>query len=174
MNLLTVIDYAQPNQAGLSEPSERFTTVRPAARAVLVDEDGGVYLIRSHTEGYYKLPGGGVEADETLEIALAREVLEETGHLPEIIAPIGQVIQYRHDESFRQDSYAYLARTLGQIQAPELTADEAAAGYQVVRLPSLTAAITALEDLRHNPDWHSMLNRELAILRAAQTLEVTI
>ncbi len=55
--------------------------VRVRAGAVVI-RDGAVLLIRFTEEGcgsHYELPGGGVEAGETLEAAALRELGEETG-----------------------------------------------------------------------------------------------
>jgi mutator protein MutT len=59
--------------------------------AVIVD-DGKVVLIRRRYEplkGHWSLPGGMVEIGETLEAALAREMLEETG----LVVEVGPVIE---------------------------------------------------------------------------------
>ena len=50
----------------------------------VIERDGALLLVRQRSkhdpeEGYWVLPGGVVEADETLELALQREVFEETG-----------------------------------------------------------------------------------------------
>ena len=59
--------------------------------AVIVDE-GKVVLIRRKYEplkGHWSLPGGMVEIGETLETALTREMLEETG----LAVDVGPVIE---------------------------------------------------------------------------------
>jgi 8-oxo-dGTP diphosphatase len=53
-----------------------------AASAVIFDPENRVLLIKRGHEpalGFWSVPGGSVEAGESLEEAAAREVLEETG-----------------------------------------------------------------------------------------------
>ena len=60
--------------------------------AVVLDESGRVLLARRAHEplkGEWSLPGGAVEVGETLEAAVAREVLEETG----LRVDVGQVVE---------------------------------------------------------------------------------
>ena len=53
------------------------------ARALVVDGEGRVLLIEhSYTPGWH-MPGGGVERDETVEEAILRELVEETGIVPD-------------------------------------------------------------------------------------------
>ena len=71
--------------------------------AVIV-EDGKVLLIRRKYEplkGHWSLPGGMVEIGETLEAALAREMLEETG-LGVEVGPVIEVFdRIMRDEQHR-------------------------------------------------------------------------
>ncbi|MGH8974234.1 MAG: NUDIX hydrolase [Acidimicrobiia bacterium] len=57
------------------------TTVRHAARVLLIDERGGVLLLRygpNHRGRYFWVcPGGGLEEGETHEQAAQRELMEE-------------------------------------------------------------------------------------------------
>jgi len=52
----------------------------PTVGALIFDPEGRLFLMRSHKwRGAYVIPGGHIELGETLEDALRREILEETG-----------------------------------------------------------------------------------------------
>jgi ADP-ribose pyrophosphatase YjhB (NUDIX family) len=55
--------------------------IRPAARAVVVDPDDRILLVRFDfpARSVWAAPGGGLEAGETHEQAIRRELLEEAG-----------------------------------------------------------------------------------------------
>lgn len=95
--------------------------VRKAARAVLLDDKGRIALMNVGADGYYKLPGGGLERGETLEEALQREVLEEVGARLVIQDEIGVVLEYRDRFEQLQVSYCYLCRVLGDLAPPNFT-----------------------------------------------------
>lgn len=62
-----------------------FTLRRPAARVVLLDRDGRIFLVNSEDPmdprkpPWWEIPGGGVDAGESSEDAARRELYEETG-----------------------------------------------------------------------------------------------
>ncbi|GAA0963263.1 hypothetical protein GCM10009554_82320 [Kribbella koreensis] len=65
-------------------------TLRPAARAVVLDPEDRILLLRfEFADGHavWAPPGGGVEAEESLPQALARELAEEIGIEPPADAP---------------------------------------------------------------------------------------
>jgi ADP-ribose pyrophosphatase YjhB (NUDIX family) len=63
------------------------------ATAIIEFPINKILLIKRGTvvfRGYWALPGGKVEAEETVEEAIVREVKEETGLKVEIIRKIGE------------------------------------------------------------------------------------
>jgi len=64
---------------------------RPGAYAVILKND--MLLAIEKPDGYF-LPGGGIDPGETKEIALLREIFEETGHQGKIISYLGVANQY--------------------------------------------------------------------------------
>lgn len=58
--------------------------IRMAAYGLLTTEDGRILLTwfngTPHAQPCWTMPGGGVEFDESLKDALAREIFEETGY----------------------------------------------------------------------------------------------
>ena len=74
-----------------------------AAGAVVVDAEGRVLLVRRArppSAGTWTLPGGRVEAGETPEAAVVREVLEETGLAVRVECEICKVHIAREGYSF--------------------------------------------------------------------------
>lgn len=62
-----------------------FTLRRPAARVVLLDREGRIFLVNSEDPidprkpPWWEIPGGGIDAGESSEDAARRELYEETG-----------------------------------------------------------------------------------------------
>jgi len=142
--------------------------VRRAARAVVTDADGAVALLYAQTYDYYKLPGGGIEANEEPLDALEREIKEELGCEIGNILELGEVIEWRDFWAMKQVSYCYQATVRGAKGEPSFTDDEIAEGFRIVWVPSLIEAITYVEQAASSTDLSVkfMATRDTAILKA--------
>ena len=84
---------------------------RPVAGvgAVIVDQGRVLLVKRGHAplKGEWSLPGGAVELGETLEAAVAREVLEETGLVVDV-GPVVEVIDRVHRDADGRVEYHYI------------------------------------------------------------------
>ncbi len=117
------------------EASTDGLRIRPAARALIVDPDDRVLLVRFEFPAgtRWALPGGGIEPGETPEEAIRRELVEEVGlhH-----APIGphiwtrlHVIPFLSGHWDGQREVIHLVRTHAFEPAPALSWEELAAEY---------------------------------------------
>jgi 8-oxo-dGTP diphosphatase len=100
---------------------------RKAVRVIVVNPDQEMVILYASKDGYYKLPGGGVEADEDHQVAGEREVMEETGCKAAMDAEcIATSEEWRND--LHQISYCYRARLLEETGKTQLMEDELADG----------------------------------------------
>ena len=77
----------------LTPPGEPLPEV-PCVGAVVHDEQGRLLLIRrghAPSAGLWSVPGGRMEAGETQEQAVVRELAEETGLVVQPVRPLGSV-----------------------------------------------------------------------------------
>lgn len=100
---------------------------RKAVRVIVVNPDQEIVILYASKDGYYKLPGGGVEADEDHRIAGEREALEEIGCKTAMDADcMATAEEWRND--LHQISYCYVARLVEDTGKTELMEDELADG----------------------------------------------
>ena len=93
-------------------PSEKMT-FRPSAYALIV-KDEQMLLVNTRSTGKYFFPGGAVEIGEQLNIALQREVKEETG----LEIEVGELFQFvenffyndPEDEAYHTFAFIFLAQ----------------------------------------------------------------
>lgn len=138
--------------------------LRKSARVILENRDGDVALQHLTNYGFYKLPGGGVDGDETLEQAAQREVREEVGCDSKILSPIGVVIEYREKYQLLHISYCYVAQVSGVISEPAFEEAEVAAGQSNIWVKATTALELVQGGTKSNYESHFNIPREMAFL----------
>lgn len=86
-------------------------------RALVVDGDGRIFLVKhSYVSGWH-LPGGGVETGETLLDALARELLEE-GCIELTSSPVLHGVFFNARASRRDHVALFVVRQFRQVREP--------------------------------------------------------
>lgn len=150
--------------------SDKPYGVRKASRAIVLNERDEAALLHVTADGYYKLPGGGIEAGESIEEALKREVLEEVGVSIEIHDEIGMIIEYREQFNQLQISYCYSARVQGDHSVPSFTATEQEKGFKLCWF-DLEECIQLMQ--RNKPEQYVgsfIVSRDLAFLEEARRM----
>ena len=125
-------------------------------RAVILRD--GKMAMQLSGRGEYKIPGGGVERDESHVDALLREVREETGLLviPESIRPVGEILEVREDvfqkgTKYVCHSYFYFCDAESETVATSMTSSEIAKGFHPVW--ETPARIVAANERLQTEDW---------------------
>ena len=148
--------------------------VRPSARAI-IERDGKVLVMYSQKYRYYKFPGGGIEAGETPQQALVREVREESGYtvLPETIEEFGSVLRRNRDAKdpdgiFEQQNYYYFCE-IGEERVPiTQEAYEIEEGFTPVWVDCLFSLTRAnRESLRLGGGDPALIEREMRVFDLA-------
>jgi ADP-ribose pyrophosphatase YjhB (NUDIX family) len=103
----------------------RFTRgLTVGVRAVVVDQEDRIFLVEhSYMSGWY-LPGGGVEAGETLLVALARELHEE-GNIELTETPKLFGVYFNNRVSRRDHVALFVVRSFRQSAPPQ-------PGYEII------------------------------------------
>jgi ADP-ribose pyrophosphatase YjhB (NUDIX family) len=113
-------------------------------RAVVLDRDDRVFLVKhSYVSGWH-LPGGGVEVGESFAEALRRELVEE-GRIELTGEPVLHGLFLNRHVSRRDHVAVYLVRQFRQDRLPEPNREIIACGFfDVAALPAETTTGTRL------------------------------
>jgi 8-oxo-dGTP diphosphatase len=104
------------------KPSKKLNKVRFAVRALCFNKKGEIAII--HIKGkdnfgvkdYYELPGGGIESDETPEVALFREMQEELGVRVKTFQKLGVITYNFNILNLKTIAYYYACKFNGKSE----------------------------------------------------------
>ena len=113
-------------------------------RAVVIDGEGRVFLVKHTYVAGWQLPGGGVEVGETLLDALKRELVEE-GRIEVLDEPHLHGLFFNVHVSRRDHVVIFVVRRFHQDRMPEPNREIASCGFFAPdRLPEDTTRGTRL------------------------------
>jgi len=109
------------------KPQTRF-----ASRGIVLNYEGKIAIFYKRNKNEYKLPGGGLEKDESKEDGFIREVLEETGCTVEIIDYMGYTEEIKSKLNFVQTSYVFISKVINDTKKLHLTQKEIDEGGELI------------------------------------------
>ena len=143
--------------------------IRPSARCINI-KNGLVAMVHSKMYNYYKFPGGGIDDGESMEEAVIRETLEESGLgvIPDKIKPFGFVHRIsRSDRAgvdyFLQDNYYFLCEVEDEAKDQILCDYESEEGFNLQYVKP-EHAIEINRTMPHGKKSFTMLERECRVL----------
>ena len=119
------------------------------ARGIVVNDDCKIALLNKKFKNEYKLVGGGIEENETPEIAFQREVMEETGYRINIDKKLGIIKEIKSHDNFEQISYVFIAHVINKVNPPKFTKKEKEEGSRVIWV-YLDEAMTLIRNCENN------------------------
>jgi 8-oxo-dGTP pyrophosphatase MutT (NUDIX family) len=138
--------------------------LRKAARA-LIFQNSKVAVLSATKLHLHKLPGGGIEDDESVIEGLSREILEETGCKVGNIHDLGITIEYRNAIELLQISYVFTGTVVDSSRKPQFTEKEKNEGFELAWMEVEGAIkIMKTEDSPATYAGKFILARDLAIL----------
>jgi 8-oxo-dGTP pyrophosphatase MutT (NUDIX family) len=111
-------------------------------RAVVLDNEGQVFLVRHTYVSGWHFPGGGVEVGETLNEALAKELSEEA-HIRLTGKPVLHGIFFNRNSTDRDHVAVYVVRdfVVDRVRKPDREIAEAC-WFALDKLPAGTSPAT--------------------------------
>lgn len=152
----------------LNNPLTRF-----AARGIIVNEDNQIALLNKVYKNEYKLPGGGIENDETPEEAFLRETLEETGCQIRIMNKLGVIEEHKSKNNFKQISHVFLGKVVKDFGYLSLTEKEKNEGAKLIWV-CLEEALSLIIDSYHHiigSPYESIYQSKFIVFRDLKIIE---
>lgn len=130
-----------------------------------------IAILHKKQKNEYKLPGGGIDAEESPEIAFEREILEEVGVKVTSIQEIGTITEEKGQENFKQISFVFVADFFSQA-TQNFTQQEIEEGSEILWM-SAQEALNLMRLSYDNLKWSEydnlyrtqfMIKRDIKIL----------
>lgn len=138
--------------------------LRKAARALMFRENK-IAILNASKLHLHKLPGGGIEKNESIIGGLCREILEETGCRVIETRELGIVVEYRDTIELLQISYVFTGNVQDSAGMPSFTKKEQDEGFQLEWLDPAEAIKIMKNDDKPNTYAGKFIHaRDLAIL----------
>ena len=129
MNTISIIkdsDIGYESSVSLNNPKIRY-----ASRGIVIKDDK-IAILNKANKNEFKLPGGGIEGDETPEVAFMREVLEETGCEVNIIDYLGIIEEHKTLANFKQVSHVFVGKVTKDTTVCHFTEKESDEGARIL------------------------------------------
>ncbi len=172
MNLICKITDADIGEKSQTVENPRL---RQASRGIVIKGDK-IAVFNKTNKNEYKLPGGGMEENETPEETFKREVLEETGCDVEIIAQLGITEEYKGKENFKQISHIFVGKVKNDTKQLNITQKEKDEGAKLLWETPENALklITECYSKLKKSDYDSVYATKFMVLRDRKILEYFI
>lgn len=150
---------------------DNIKEIRLAARTVILDESNNKIAILEVKGGdYHKIPGGGVEGDESLEETALREAIEEGACDVELLTNLGETeFESPVFKDLISRSVCFLARKVADHNTTAFTEEETENEFKLLWL-SFEEAIERFENVSNKIGFElEMNNRDLKYIKKAKT-----
>lgn len=129
MNTIAIIkdsDVGYESSIDLTNPRVRY-----ASRGIVI-KDGKIAILNKANKNEFKLPGGGIESNETPEEAFKREVLEEAGCEIDITECLGTIEEHKTLANFKQISHVFVGKVTKDTNECHFTEKESDEGARIL------------------------------------------
>ena len=147
--------------------------IRYGARGIVFNQDNKIAILNKQFKNEFKLVGGGIEENEDSKIAFKREVLEEAGCNIEIINELGTIEEIKSHDNFKQVSYLFIAKVVGDLIEPEYTKKEIDEGSKILwlELDDAMARINESENKLISSQYESIYHTKFIVRRDYEILK---
>lgn len=148
---------------------------RHIVRAIVIDDNNNFYFVRVNRDDDFgkatliETSGGGVETNESLDIAIKRELKEELGVNVEIISKIGVVSDYYNLIHRHNINHFYLCKIIS-FTDKNMTKEEIEDFHLSTLILDYDSALKEYERCSHTKLGRLIKNRELPILIKAREI----